>query len=650
MLRHLKQGYNSKIEVSFKEISTKRIVTLQWDSRLLLFLMFLVFGLYGWGTSTVNFNVLQNTLFLCVILACIVLAYHGNSVSKTWAKKKFDFLVMHLLQIIFLWTLIVFTNLSWLTKSLSIDELAYSWLSNSHAYVILTRYSVFLPEALQTQSAANFLHLLSILVVGSLFVLVQLIRRIKRTWILITLVLVLVSLFRMGVLLQGASSAVNTPMPLAWLLFSSTFFGINDAGFRLGITFLMSLGLFVILHCWRGEKWYRHPEAFLFVVIFLGIVGTHRVGVMVEIASFGFIFNLVVLFLLANNNYSVQPWMFLFLAIIFYFRVPSVFLFLPLIFLRYLETRELKRIYHEMFVPGVVLLPGVLSVAVNRAIPSLFSNDTSGNSFEQSARNTLQVLLDTGMLFYLLGPLILQVILHRRISMNKKFLAFIASYTASFIFVFIMLIPTQLSVGVKYTHEYFLPLVLLLVFMAFKEIRTKVFPNAKQVLRTSFQIMPIIVSLILLFVFQYSRLAYNQRELFKVANDTTIAAQKVFTVTPFDYQESYRFIEELRIKECINAGPTYSSFVDVLGGVSLGELLNARALRENFIIQQSLLAENWLTVSIESLEASGARCAIVGPLANRKELMQDLVESEWRVAWSSVDSMLGTETSVILRN
>lgn len=642
------KNYSAKLKISLNEFLSRRLITLQWESRYILILMFLVYGFFGWGSSTANFTLIQNVFYTLIVLISMYFAYRENAIVREWSARNFNFLIVNLLQVICLWLLIIVANYSWIKKSLSIDELYYSSGSHIHAYLVVTRLSSLLPDSLLGISGATYIRLISIFVVLGLLIAFGFLMQLKSRFTILMIVMFAVSCLRILALIQNASPALNSPMPFAWLLINSVLFGISDTGFRLSITLLMAVGLFVILCFLRGAQWHRYPESFIFVAVFLGIVGVHKFGVAVEIASFGFILNTVILAALTKNHFIVKPWMFLIVSIAFYFRVPSVFLLGPLIALRIIEIRSLKRVLQELFVPLVILFPGLISITINRLVPSISSSDSGAAYIGQRATIMFQVLVDTGMIFYLLVILLIRVLLKPRTVFSKMAIIFAISYSLSAFFMFCLFIPTQVTFAVKYSYEYLLPLVFMLSFSSIKymQIRKSSEGSLKAVGLTS----STFIAVLLLFMFQSENLGSRQRHLFEVSDDTTIAAQRVYSVTPFDYRGAYRFIAKLGVdKNCMNTGPTYSAFVEILGGLTFEEFIKAKDLRVRYLIEQALIRESWLDVSIKSLESSGANCAVVGPLANRGAFLQELQSSEWVPVWSSIDSKLGTKTMVVAR-
>ena len=155
----------SSLSSKLNQFTKRKLFSINWSFRHTLFLFMIVFGCYGWGTA----NGINNLLDASNVLTCLLVLLS----SMFLYKRRMDFnshfqkpisielgMVLTVLGFTLLGTIINYASKS---RSLTVDELSYAWLSQLHSYVLSSRLFEYLPLGLLTINSRFLVQFLALI-------------------------------------------------------------------------------------------------------------------------------------------------------------------------------------------------------------------------------------------------------------------------------------------------------------------------------------------------------------------------------------------------------------------------------------------------------------------------------------------------------
>jgi hypothetical protein len=119
--------------------------------------------------------------------------------------------------------------------------------------------------------------------------------------------------------------------------------------------------------------------------------------------------------------------------------------------------------------------------------------------------------------------------------------------------------------------------------------------------------------------------------VYNSVNGANGSVTSVIPYSPFANKEAFQFIHQAKLQPCFNAGTVYSSFPEILEGLSLSQIMTNRQIRNDFLEVQSRIGEDWTMISYESILASNIKCVILGAVSNQLTVVQELKKNNWSV-------------------
>jgi hypothetical protein len=226
------------------------------------------------------------------------------------------------------------------------------------------------------------------------------------------------------------------------------------------------------------------------------------------------------------------------------------------------------------------------------------------------------------------------------ILLKKKSRLFLAVWFFLNILFYIVLNSSGLTLQSKYIIEYLFPLVVTVgAWVSFKQNSFGTFLK-----KTS------ITALILVNIaglFTSDRVLNNFRNTYDLMHGAVGETYSSLPFLPLPYRETFSYLEERNINGCFNSGIVYSSFPEVLEGLSLAEVSKQREVRSNFLAAQSKIGESWSTLSSESLKLAQIDCVILGSIDSQGFISDKLSSEGWTLIGRFRDPKYGTSIDVL---
>jgi len=625
---------------SFLRIQNSRLgrtFIVRWNYKSEYILLFFVFGYFGWGTTNglVSFFSVPNLLTsitLGLSLAIIFRRRHRN---------------VHLIRVhINLGMIVAFVgflglgitvNLRMLTNSLTLDEVAYAWASQLQSYVIALKLSSFLPAYLQEFNSRLVLQFISIILLGCIVIAITLLLRLKSDLLFMVVAVIATFTFRLIVQFLGGTNSPNSPLSSLWYFTTSSLFGINHLTFRLSSSALFAALATFVLYSYaklnRPSLSVGILAAFLIYTTPLLI----NMSISVEIATWTFILTAIVLLKLAENNFVFTNNILLLIAVGYYLRVNIIILMVTSFLCILLSSRnstkeEFSRIFHYV----ILILPGLVPVLTGRFANKISNEGFNVNDVLKNLGNTYTAIEQSGSTLYLfVGVLLITFML-----IKKKSRLFGAVWFFLNMLFFLVLNSSGLTLQSKYIIEYLFPLVVTVgSWFSFKQNCFGTF------LKKTFITALILINIA--GVFLSNRVLDNFRNTYDLMHGAVGETYSSLPFLPLPYRETFSYLKDRDIKGCFNSGIVYSSFPEVLEGLSLAEVSKQRDVRSNFLAAQSKIGESWSTLSSESLGLAQIDCVILGSIDSQGFISDKLSSEGWTLIARFRDAKYGTSVDVL---
>ncbi len=620
---------------NLKTLSHRNVCTLEWNDKSVLILFLITFGFYGWGTtsglsSVFSFSNLSTTLALVI---CSALLYLNQDKFNEYFYGSLKVELRYVVGTLIFFFLGIGINFKVITRSLTVDELAYAWSSQRHSYVIAKKLIDYLPDSFQSLGGNYILQAISgILLVFGAALLVTLIK-IQSSFRFYLCMMLLTLTMRQVVQIGGGNNGSNSPFGNFWYFLTSTLFGINNATYRLSTLFLFSILATYIYSQIRNHSILNRLCGLLTSLLIFSIPLVGSVSTIIEIANWTFIITLVCLAELVRSNFRPDFKILMFLSVAYYLRVNVISLFIALLVSSLvLEKRSFLEDKWKYFFPILIILPGLFPVIVERLVSRLNSDANLLTDLKDNFNNFILSLFNSGSSLYAIIALVsVAILLIRKNSFHFSFVLF------SFLFLLFFVLNTPgISASSKYLLEYFFPFV---IFIGFT-------PKL-----LGFQNRNIIMSLLVFVLFIVNILGFTARQdisqtftrIYNPSQDAINSGYSSVPFTPLPYSEVFRFIEERGIQSCFNAGVVYSEFPRILEGMPYSEIKSSTELRSTFLKVQRGLKEEWTTISFESISAAKIKCVILGAVDQPLRIVEELKSHGWLTLGIFVEQTYGTK-------
>ena len=610
------------------------------DFRLVLMINFLVFGFYGWGT-TKGLSIFEDSTNLFVTLALVttstIIYLTRESFSKYYPHPitlKLQYLILPVVLI----SINLIVNKTYITRSLTTDELAYSWVAQSQAYVILINLIKVSPYSVSNLTSSVLLHIISVLILVSLLLYMLALNKIKRDSIFFIVILLTTLLAREAVKQFGGNPSPNSPLSSIWYFLFSCIFGSQNFTFRLATISAFAFFFAYILTSSSVLSLNHRLNLFLVSLLHITIPFISHMSAIVEIANWNFLISVYVITYLLKSNFHVRPSLLIFLAIAFYVRVNTISLFISVLVIALIQSRKLGiEVKTSNLYSGLVIFPGLVYVLLSRFKGRVLSEGNFLNELQLNINNTTETIVSSRSIpYFILALLFTGVLLKNRVSA-----IFIAVYHLVNVVLYLCLNTVTLSSLSKYQIEFLFPSAL--GFLLYIVIRQTFYTKKQSVL-----VALLLVLLNSVAITDRDNLTNSYKRYYH-SDSLAGSAFKVLTYEPHKYQESFKYLEARDILLCFNAGATYSVFPEIMSGQRLKTVLNNKEIRSEILKIQTDSGESWTTISDKTLTAAKVDCVILGAVDYQGEVVKSLVRNRWKIVKTFSDNLFGTQTFILTR-
>lgn len=620
----------------------KEVFTFRWNFRYIFILFLIVFGYYGWGTTSGLSNILDfsNILTTLAIFFSSIILYLKRQDFNSRFQKSIKIDLSFLVKTLGFLAFAICMNYKFLQTSLSVDELAYAWSSQAQSYVFLFKIAPLLPINLLSLNSGLILQALSILLFAIGFLFIRAILKIRSDIHFLLITLGAISLMRLAVQYIGGANGPNSPLANVWYFLASTIFGPHNSTYRFSSLFIFCLLASYLFGCITGETWIKKSFALLTSLLLFSIPLVNSMSAMLEIATWTFIVSVVVFVDLIKNEFKISDRILILLAITYYLRVTIItILVTTLVCVALSKRKNMLEDRWRFIYPICIVFPGLAPVVVGRLMGKLSSDGNFALDLKVNAQNSLNGIILSASSWYLLIVVISTIILFGN-NASRKFILLLIFFD---VIVFFGLNSTALTHSSKYIIEYLFPLVIIIGF----------WPDLMNLRGNKLFLYMLIFTLLAVNAYGFnakSEVLQSFSRVYDPVHASIDSAYAVVPFSPFAYREAFMFIKNKNLQPCFNAGAVYSSFPEILEGLSLEQVVRNKQIRADFLRVQSRLNENWTTISYQSIHESGIGCVILGAVDDQGTVVQELRTKGWKIDGKFQDPDYGTLVYVMTVN
>lgn len=631
----------------FQVQSTKEIATIQLNFKSIFVALIVVFGYYGWGASfesTSSFLTLTSNLVLLFALLFLFLRRKliDNELSRKIAIKLNDLLIFICILIVLL-----ILNRDWISKSLVGDELAYAYRAQVYGYKLLTESRVLSIIENESMSAAAWFQIIAALNVLAIITVYKVAKLIRNDYLFFSIYLIGLFTMRLLFLRYGTTSTPNSPLLSFWLLLASSFAGVNDRGFRLGMMVLTSLILAITSRILTSNT-KRPLVVFQIVLLLIIYLWAFKISVGIEVAHLTFLGLLPTLSYLGLNTSQLNPGFLYFLAFFTYWRTQALYLVVPCMIM-YVMSRSESRIIRlrETLIPLAVIAPGLTTFTIGRRSELGFQN--SETSVTGQITSTFNLFYNSGVWAPIVIALVCQIIFVRSLLVSSRRTGFLLVSVCSGYFVFFVL--SELMNFAKYAIEFGLVLAIIMI------VNVIIYLNDEGVavsglMRKRREWLSIVIAILFTYqaVSEESQIRNRVQISILSSGGSPSSVIDKMSILPLPYDKVFKFISDKGPERCLNVDITYGAMLEVMNGYSLMQFVQAAENKDQFVDYLELRGDLLTQPSAVSINSYGSDCAIVGLVEKRRTLIFQLRELGWVELIKFTDDEYLTSVSVLLRD
>jgi hypothetical protein len=593
----------------------------------------IVFGFFGWGTFDSSTSIInQNDLFvtLSILFSMTGIFIFRDKINEFLPKVRISGELF--LSFMCFMCLGVLLNFSQLRRALTGDELFYARQAQIYSVELLIQFGNHLPEFISSQNSSHFLHLFSFLSLASVSLFLISIMKIKSDKTFLVVSLLVLFAIRQIIQLINPNTHVLSPLPSAWYFVTTSIFGISSSAFRLSTLLLYSFLAAYIYVSFRGKGKISNLASGFCSISLFSIPLIDQLTTLVEPAGWTFITAIVLLVRMIKNDFTALEFYLFFLAFSTYLRMNTGFLLVALI-ISYLlgNQRKSKPVSFVLFICSSILLPGFVITFILRISQRFSSGESMLTVLDANVSNTLGVIEANNAQFYIIIIAFGIVLMLKQ----KSSRVFVIGYLGMATLLFQLLQFPYLSGYVKYLAEYLYPLIFAAIFVLVSKLSGSMFRNGV-ILTLLFSVNAFGFATQLQTPSQYRKAILEPRPKIEFGLN-------VMPYAPYPYKEVFNYIKEKDVEHCFNAGIVYGIIPEIQAGYSIKDVLESNTLRENFLINQSLLQEDSVDITANSVSKSKLNCIILGSIRNQEDTVRQLKTLGWTVKYTASDLLYGTK-------
>lgn len=546
-------------------------------------------------------------------------------------------------------------NLDWIFRALTGDEVAYALQSQGQSYVIVRKALAFFPQ-LGNFPFRVLIQISSGVLLGSLFLALRLMWKIKSTRNFVLLCFFGTALLRFATLSQGGYDGPNPPGASFFYLVGSTILSPTNVSYRILSLLFASLFLTILYDYLKKIAWLQEYMRILILAFIISLPIFRHMSLIVEISVWAFYFASIILLQLFRSGGIVSYQQMFLGAIATTFRFPLIGILVPMIGANIFGTMRKRKngdedaTYWPSFLAVLLCVPGILLVSstklADRFAGAGLAKQTFSSQFAEVSKATHDILstfvTTTNVVAWSLAVIGILLFVKQSIASSMFLLAyFVLEFLLYFVFN-----AGELAYASKYIIEWFAPIVVLglITFV------TRVSMNSK--LNLMFAVVMII--LVSSNLVEYNRIPAKFVEsapAFRLGTvDDLGGIYRAVASIPLPYGEAFR---ELRTRgdysRCLDVGIVYGVYPQIMAGYSGTAVLASLDLDHKYLAAQEQFHENWLSSSAKSIGISGSRCVIVGFVDGQTTIVKDLIANKWRIQNTFTDKTYQTHVFILTR-
>ena len=599
----------------------------------------IVFGYYGWGTTNGINNLLDPSNFLTCLLVLLssMFLYKRRMDFNSHFQKPISIelgMVLTVLGFTLLGTIINYASKS---RSLTVDELSYAWLSQLHSYVLSSRLFEYLPPGFLTINSRFLVQFLALIFLVSGILLWKLLAKIQSDLVVIIILLSLTFGMRLGLQFFGGQNGPNSPLPSIWYFLSTTIFGITHFTYRISTLLTFAILATYIFRQLGGISKQSKLIAFFTSLLLFSTPLVNGMSTLVEIANWSFIVAVVLLYQLITNNFVFTEKILILLAVAFYLRINIISLLVSALLCIFLTRgKDGPVIRWKILYPLSIILPGTATILTGRFAEKTTQHEYFLIDLQQNFQNASDAILYSGSFTYLLIGVISLILL----LFNKRARPFSGLLFLTNVVLFLGLNDPEVSASSKYLIEYLFPFVILIgLWSKILILRTN------QIMRNI--LLVALIAINLFGFYEKSEVTESFKSIYEPGSKAISSGFAALPYVPFAYTEAFKFVSTRDLWPCLNIGVVYSGFPDIIEGLSVSQLIKNQTFRNSYSAALSESNTKWDSASLQTVEEAGIDCLILGAVENQSNAVKEFEINGWDVQGKFTDRSFRTNVFLL---
>ena len=625
--------------LNLKSHMQKEIFEIYLSYRSIQLILFWVFGLYGWGVvgghslSIFALNLSTNA----VIAISMVKIFRSRSYFQNLSRYRFALKVKYLIYLIIFSLFFLIVNRSLVQKPLTVDEIAYAWAAQGHAYTLLFETPKLLGIETSSFPGNNYIHIISLLFMSFSLVSFRVLAKIRSERYFISVVLGSLLALRVCIsLLSSGGTGHHAPLAFTWSFALTSIFGFSSITFRITSISLLAF-LAVYLSCRiKCENRIQTLVIGLTISLLFTAPLLRFMSQGVEVANWTFVITIILFVELIHRKFLLSREQLVILSLLTYVRIDIAFLMIVLLLMMLIKLRGNPRLALSHIMPSlIIILPG-LFVYLTFGIRDRTSEFSASDILIVNSQNAIRSLSDSKSFAYL--PLFL--FCFYLLFVKKESRLFATLVAISYLLLFFVLNETSVSFCAKYLIEWYFPYVFLAPIIILLSVKnSSILPR--------YLLIVFLITTNIVGVYNSSIIKERYREVYSKYTGAISSGYSVLPFTPFAYDEAFDYIKARNNSLCLNVGAVYSMVPEILGGMPLDYLYTMQIRRNAFIDIQNKQNEGWASVSADSLMSVNVSCVILGAVENQVETLSNLEANGWAIERTFTDSDFGTSVHIL---
>jgi hypothetical protein len=618
--------------------------------------MLIVFGFYGWGTSTISAITSIPFIFMnvSIFLTFFIFFAFGDRYS-TVLRENLVIKSRQIYTVFGLLILLCIINLDWIFRSLTGDEVSYALQSQIQSYVLVKRFLTFFPQ-LDSLPFRLLIQIFSVVLLVLFLLTMRMMSKIKSTRLFVLLCFIGTLILRIATLSQGGSYGSNPPGASFYYLIGSTILSPTNLSYRIISLLLASLFLAILYEYLKRISQLPKYIRILILALIISIPIFRHMSLTVEISIWAFYFSSIILLQLYRSGGIASYQQVFLVSIATTFRFPLMAILVPIFVTNIFGTRRSRKngdqnaTYGPSILGVLMCLPGLILVSMTRLVERFGGTDLTtqqfGSQFREVGKTTREIFstlsITTNKIAWLIS--VIGVVLFVRRS--RVIALFLMAYLAIQYALYFVMNNADLAYASKYIIEWFGPLLVLGIIVLISSLEVKktmgIFITASLTL------------LIISNVMDYNKIPnkfIKTSPAFRSGSiDVTGEVYRTLTSVPFPYGVAFdELSKQKEVSECLNVGIVYGVYPQIMAGYSGKDVLTSLEVAHKYLAAQEQIHESWVTGSAKSVDLAGSNCVIVGFVYGQASIVSDLLANNWRIQKKFTDDAYQTNVFIFTR-